>query len=245
MRIALVAALSILCGGGVQAQGGDREHGRLVVFVRDAETRMPFEGARVDVLGTVAATGKAGRILFSGLEGLAQVRVSATGRAEVDTTVAVGADSITRVDVYLSLSTTQIEGVLVESESLNDVMLRRRGFFDRRELRSGKFITRNELDARGATQFIDVFSGVSGVRIAQRGGATVLVSDRRRDCPMAVFIDGVEAAFLSEQIDNVPFDPIAAVEIYRGPADMPQQYAYTKQNRTCGAVLVWTQIDVE
>lgn len=243
MRTVLFVVLATFFAPTVSAQENGDEGGRLVVFVRDAETRLPFEGARVEVAGTSAATGETGRVLFRGVEGTTGVRVSAVGRNSVDTTVAVVSSGLTRLDVDLTLSTSELGEVSVESESLNERMLRRRGFYERQERRSGEFVTREELDQRGATQFRDVFSGVPGVRVTQQGTATVLVSNRRRDCPMAIFIDGVEAAFLAQQIENVPFDPIAAVEIYKGPAEVPPEYSYTRRQQTCGAVLVWTRIE--
>lgn len=244
MRTLLLVAFAALFSPVASAQEAGDGGGRLIVSVRDAESRLPFEGARVEVSGTSAATGEAGRVLFRGMNGATVVRVSAVGRSAVDTTVAVVPGQLTRLDVTLALTTSQLGGVSVESESLNDRMLRRRGFFERREQRSGEFVTREELDQRGATQFRDVFSGVPGVQVTQRGSETVLVSNRNRDCPMAIFIDGVEAVFLAQQIESVPFDPVAAVEVYKGPAEVPPEYAYTRRQRTCGAVLVWTRIEV-
>ena len=81
-------------------------------------------------------------------------------------------------------------------------------------------------------------------RVQREGGVTSLVSSRRRGCAMAIFVDGTEAAYLAHTIDALPFDDIAAVEIYRGPAEVPIEYTQTRSNETCGAVLVWTRMHV-
>ena len=92
------------------------------------------------------------------------------------------------------------------------------------------------------TLFSDIFGATTGVQVQRNGGRAQLISSRRRGCLMTVFLDGTEMAYIAQNIDALPFDDVAAIEIYRGPAEMPLEYAYMKTNDTCGAVLVWTRI---
>lgn len=240
-----VLFLSILCAS-AHAQPGDRR--TVVVLVRDAETRSALQGARVVVGETPTSTGANGRARLS-VEPVDSLRmgIGFVGFAPVDTTVALRLAGVTYVSVGLVPSTVGLEDVVVDGTRLNEYMLDRRGFYQRRETQSGVFLTRADLDSRNVSQFSDIFMAVSGVRIDRGRGLARLVSTRRRGCLMSVFIDGTEAAYLAENVDALPFDDVAAVEVYRGPSEVPMAYSRLRPrtSATCGAVLVWTQIQSE
>lgn len=244
MRPAALLAL-VLAAPAVAQPGDEGATGALLVTVLDEETRQPLSGAHVrvgDAVGVVAANG---RVRFVEVPvGDVAVSVSHVGYVTRDTAAVVTGAPLSRLLVRLAPESTALPTVAVEETAYNEGMLRRRGFYERQSSRTGVFLTREELDERGATLFSDVFSQVPGVRVQRRSGQTALVSSRSQDCPMAIFVDGVEAAYLAERVDSVPFRDIAAVEVYRGPAEVPMEYAYTRSRETCGAVLVWTRVSV-
>ncbi len=225
------------------ADAGAQRH--VVVLVRDAETRAPLAGASV-VAGDAGATADAnGRVRFVVDADSVDLGAAYLGYGAVDTTVAVSADANTYVVLGLSPGVRSLGDVVVTAETLNRRRLERVGFFDRRDAHTGAFLTREELDARNVSQFSDIFRGMNGVRIDRGRGLSRLVSTRRRDCPMTVFVDGTEAAYLSDNVDSLPFGDVAAVEVYRGPSEVPMAYAHTRFRNSCGAVLIWTQIEID
>lgn len=232
----LLAALLVF------ASGAHAQATRLVVVVADAELAAPVPGVRAVANGVDAMTDAQGRAGWQGLApGAVRVEVRSAGHAPLDTVLSVP-DGQTVVAV-LPLTPLALAPVEVEAESRNDALLRRRGFFERREGRSGVFLTRGELDARGAVQLSDAFSGVAGVRVDRSGGQAALVSARRGGCQPVVFIDGTEASYLASQIDSLPLTDVAAIEIYRGPSEVPMLFARRGSRTPCGAVLVWTRIE--
>ena len=215
----------------------------LTILVRDAETQSPLSGARIEVAELTGAADEFGSAELLGVEpGPLRLGASYTGYVPLDTTVTVLGGGPTVVVLPLQSDARLLGDVVVEAELVNDAALTRRGFFQRREALTGVFITRAELDRRGATLFSDVFRGVAGVRVERNSRGTSLVSARRRGCSMAIFVDGTEATLIASALDGFPFDHLAAVEIYRGPAEVPLEYTRTKATETCGAVLVWTRI---
>lgn len=236
---ALVVLLAAL-GQPLAAQDAE-----LSLLVRGSDTKGPLPGATIEIFGARGATDAFGQASLSGVPvGDVPLTVSYPGYITLDTLLAVEAGSASANLTVLTLEADQVElgDVVVEAESINDALLRRRGFFERRDGEGGVFYTREELDQRGVQMFSDIFGSVPGVRIQRRGGERALVSQRRNGCRMTVFVDGTEMAYIAQNIDALPFDDVAAVEIYRGPSEIPIEYAYMKSNDTCGAVLVWTRI---
>ena len=215
----------------------------LTLLVRDAETSAPIPGVQLTVGEAVGAADAFGAAELVGVEpGRLRVQATYVGYVSLDTTLLVAESEADIVVLSLQPDVEALEEILVEAETINDAVLRRRGFFERRDQRTGVFLTRQQLDQRGASQFADVFRSVPGVRVQSQAGVTSLVSSRRRGCLMAIYIDGTEATYLSRNVNALPYDDIAAVEVYRGPAEVPIEYTQTKSQETCGAVLVWTRI---
>ncbi|PAP76992.1 TonB-dependent receptor plug domain-containing protein [Rubrivirga marina] len=240
LRRFLVVACAVL-GATSVAQEAD-----LALVIRAHDTGSPLAGAEVDILGVQGAVDAFGQAQLSGVPvGDVPISVTYPGYVRLDTTVVVqeGDANLTVLSLRSALGDARDLGdVVVEAETVNDAVLRRRGFFDRRDRLTGVFYTREELDDRGVRQVSDIFGSTPGVRIQRSGVQERLVSDRRGGCPMTVYVDGTEMAFIAYNIDALPFDDIAAVEVYRGPSELPIEYASTKFNDTCGAVLVWTRI---
>ena len=59
-------------------------------------------------------------------------------------------------------------------------------------------------------------------------------------CELAVFLDGVHSPFLSADIDALSAQDVVAIEVYRGPSQIPAQYNQLGRGEGCGVVLVWT-----
>ena len=67
----------------------------------------------------------------------------------------------------------------------------------------------------------------------------VEAEENLQGCVMDVYLDGAPAAWLTEDLPGLSARGLVAVEIYRGPAQVPSRYAAT--SGTCGVILVWTE----
>ncbi len=230
-------ALFALGAASVSSQEAD-----LSLVIRAGDTGAPLSGAIIEIMDARGAVDAFGQADLSGVPiGDVPLTISYPGYTTLDTLIVVEEGANLAVLSLLS-DARDLGDVVVEASTFNDELLRRRGFFERRDSGTGVFFVRDELDRRGVTLFSDIFGPVAGVRVQRRGGQAQLVSSRRRGCLMTVYLDGIEMAFIASNIDALPFDDVAAIEIYRGPSEVPLEYTYTKSNDTCGAVLVWTRI---
>ncbi|HEU4558013.1 MAG TPA: carboxypeptidase regulatory-like domain-containing protein [Longimicrobium sp.] len=98
-----------------------------------------------------------------------------------------------------------------------------------------------------STDLLSRFGGRSGMdmeeqyRIASsRGSASIMSSG---PCWMDVYVDGVQVQSsnpnLSQSLDSFPLSQVQAVEVYRGPAETPEQYKQAWS--ACGVILLWTK----
>ncbi|HEY3286943.1 MAG TPA: Plug domain-containing protein [Gemmatimonadaceae bacterium] len=133
-----------------------------------------------------------------------------------------------------------------------DSTVRLREFWVRRSIGIGVFITRAEIERRHPQSSLDIFRGVIGIQVVtSTQGATRLVTTRRAatpvrlrktpgaECPLQFYVDG---HFLSSDIfsiDDLTPDAIEAVEIFRGPSEVPTQFRQTDVD--CGLVVIWTR----
>ncbi|MEJ2219102.1 MAG: Plug domain-containing protein, partial [Gemmatimonadota bacterium] len=116
-----------------------------------------------------------------------------------------------------------------------------RGFYERRRMTMGSFITRDQVERQHANEVSDLFRHVPGMHVVPAPSPTGLNLGyhilMRGNCRPTLFIDGAETMSTSMSIDQMlrP-EEIQAVEVYRGP-ETPPQY----QRNACGAILVWTR----
>jgi len=98
----------------------------------------------------------------------------------------------------------------------------------------GRFITPEEIERSRATRTLDLFVGMEGVRIV---GNQLLL----RDCSPQTYVDGLPLHIDADlPVDvMVPFEALAAAEIYLGVAQVPLQYGGT--GGACGVILFWTK----
>jgi len=117
-------------------------------------------------------------------------------------------------------------------------------FWARRARGFGKFVTRDEIQQKGAHRFVDVVRSVSGVQIMSRQGRQEIrfrgagVGSMFRDCPPQYWLDGIPL----QQGSAEEFSPdnVEAIELYPGPATTPPQF--NTRSQTCGTVIVWSRL---
>lgn len=121
--------------------------------------------------------------------------------------------------------------------------LERRGFYRRRAAGHGWFLTRSDSEVLHSRRLSDVLRTVPGVNtMDQVGGARVSSNRRSGACPMAVFVDGTYTSI--RNVDELALDDIEGLEVYRGPAEVPLAYTAPTYEGTCGAILVWSRMEL-
>ena len=110
----------------------------------------------------------------------------------------------------------------------------------------GIFYDRQEIDRRRPTQVTEMLRTTPGLTYARdsRSGEMRLLG---RDvslaggCPLEFFLDNVPIGDNLAADRTIDMVNVAAIEVYRGPADVPA--AYRGHRSRCGLVLVWTRIE--
>lgn len=130
------------------------------------------------------------------------------------------------------------------SEQSEDPHLTRRGFYRRRAAGVGWFITHADPAMARSRRLSDVLRLAPGVDVIERGGGVLVASGRSAgQCPLAVFADGAYTTI--RNVDELTLEDLAALEVYRGPAEVPAGFHAPMYDRTCGALLVWSRIEVD
>jgi hypothetical protein len=113
-------------------------------------------------------------------------------------------------------------------------------FWARRARGFGRFITRDEIEERGAMHFVDLVRTVPGALVQNARGRQEIRFSRSviRDCPPQYWVDGIPIERGSA--DEFTPDNVEAVELYSGPATTPPQY--TTHGMTCGTIIVWSRL---
>ena len=134
-------------------------------------------------------------------------------------------------------------------------------FWNRRMIGVGAFITRSEIEHRGAYRSSDLLRTINGVRvlgdnpsgrpIIQMGRMAVMAgtmrsTDPRKSntdfaskCQVNYYVDGNWVNPETFHMDDLAPSSIEAVGIYRGPAEIPP--AFRQRETACGLIVIWTR----
>lgn len=172
---------------------------------------------------------------------------------EVDVVLGEG-DSLRLADEVLELQPWPIvlPGIAAPMDSAQRLALIRTGFYERRGRGFGAFAAQDEISRWNPHTLSDVLRHLAGVRIRANPdyGRTRPRVDLRqyliemRGCGNVLFyLNGVSLGSAGDpQFDLdlllLPQD-ITAVEVYRGPSEIPLQFNAT--NSLCGVVLIWSE----
>lgn len=228
----------------------------LLEVVTTGQGGVAIPGVSVEVTGASGVTRRAttneqGLALVAGVApGLVRVRTRKIGFRVGDLTVRAepGRNTVPiRLDAnrVASLDTVRVVGSKMVDSRLD-------GFETRRARGFGTFLSRAQIEQRGATTPIELLRGMPGVMIRGGGGHDVAISSRGSirvmeddgapalsyGCRMAVYLDGVPLTgeWLATAIR--PSD-IEGIEVYAGPAEIPAQFKPGTSG--CGAILIWSR----
>lgn len=219
---------------GVVVDSSGRKLGRAEILVADG-------GAR-----TVSAD--SGQFVLAGLKpGKTSFVVRALGFAPASFSSDLRAMRTKRVRVILTQVTVQLSTIMVET-TVNDTLLANTGFYERRRVGFGSFITPLQIQARNPSAASDLLRAVRGVDIQPASGFGTVPYSRRTPggfgtlkCVMNVFIDGVMVSVNSTTPleDAIQGTEVGAIEVYPGPSETPPRFLGASSG--CGSIVIWTK----
>jgi hypothetical protein len=206
-------------------------------------TGEPLADARVTIVGARSAAVTDARGAFGvqlHAEGDYVVEVRRLGYASTRVALRLLPGRTTLLAVVLDLDPVVIDPVAVAS-AVPHATAKMRGFHERRQRGNGHFVTRDEIERRGATQIAHLFPNVPGLSVVHtQGGGTSMRSDRNRrlrDCPITVYVDGMHYALSIFEISEIHPRDIEAVEYYPSVAQAPPQFRI--RSAACGVLVIW------
>lgn len=217
--------------------------------VTDAETHQPVPAARIavrtqaDSLLTQVVSSTNGEFILLGLPtGRLVLEVSALGYTASAERRIDHQDKAIFLSIELHPSPLEAEGIRVTVEA-QDPVLRDGGYYRRKQIGHGYFITPEQIDRMSLMRPSDLFRRIASVSVVGNGEPKI----RRgvssfRECLPAVVQDGmlVRPSHSSAAFNDavVPAVWIRAVEVYPGPASAPPEW---RGSSACGLILIWTR----
>ncbi len=211
-------------------------------LVVDHETREPLKYAAVSLMSAPGGgvgigtriTDDEGYFHFGTVPpGTYQIIVSRLGYQERRDSLQVEPEEDLDVLIALSMAPVPMDPIVVEARRRAPPFFWE-GFLHRREVRSGTFFSREDIEHRGAIYFTDLLRMVPGARVTpSRLGQVVTL---RGGCRPQLWVDGVRTVTSLGMDDILPTMDVAAVEVYHG-LQTPAEFG----TDPCGTIVVWTR----
>jgi hypothetical protein len=242
-----MATLPVALAGQVQEDVLERDGGLGIRgVVVDRESGHPIEGVAVtvrrvgdgtEVRPVTVLTDASGRFGFGGLEsGRYGIEIERIGYQPILSSVDFRADFGLAVDVELVQEAVELEPLIVAAEARSR-NLDANGFYDRQSGGIGRFLTREEIQARNELRVSSVLRTIGGVRMSSggpRGQGLILL---RHGCVPDVYLDGVRTMQPFPVDDLLQTNDVDGVEVYQA-SEVPARFG----NTNCGAVVIWTHV---
>lgn len=212
--------------------------------VIDASTRAPLEHAEVILVAERPAEDTRAVTDASGIFELAAPRagtytiiVNHPGYTAYEAdSVTIGTGEVVTVEIRLGQGAIPLQPLVVTVRRSSHMA----GFDERRARGLGRYITREEIEARGAARVTDLLSGLPGLTFQRAGpsGRIILMSGGLR-CQPAIWVDGIESRERPGLTMDELLTPnmIEGIEVYNSSATAPSRYV----TGPCGVILFWTR----
>jgi hypothetical protein len=241
-RLAFLAAAAVVLAGPLAAQAVNGT-------VLDDDSGLPVRAVLVELrtargraLGT-AVTDSAGTFRLNVPEaGVFRLRAKRLGYQDVESPgFDVAAAEVLEVNLAIAATSVPLTPLTITSrpEPTRNLMLERVGFYQRQHRNAGTFLLRERIERNNGGRLSDLLSELNGVRRVMVRGAATISLNRQRNCSPQVVLDGQPLVESTRIDDIVALRSIEAIEIYRGPAEAPAEYAMRETG--CGLLVIWTR----
>jgi len=255
--LAGAAAAALLAAGPAPAQVLVR--GRLL----DEASGAPIGSARVALSAnrgrwrSETLTDSTGSFAFEDVSpGPYRLRASRVGYRDAGGQLRLSADSLVELELRLAVASIALAPLTVVTRSRRNVSPVLAGFYQRLERGQGRFVTREEIEARRPVRVTDMLRGIPNLNAsAPRGGvgnATISRGSSGDRCTVVFFVDGMLVSQPTmggvfrgsprhdQAIDDyVHPTEVEGIEVYRGEGDTPAEFV-TRWVQ-CGTVVIWTR----
>jgi hypothetical protein len=217
----------------------DRDSSRLSGTVRNSFNGAPVSGVMVAIpaLRVFQVTDSSGTFVLMGLApGRQRVRVTYGEQPSTELDVDLPAGKSATLTVLVQVGAVQMQPVVVSGERA-DRRLDLAGFYERRRLINARFFTQEQIEERRPMALTHLLGGTGLFVNCTRRGCRVVQRVAGRLCQVPIYVDGMWVP--DYDLDWVPPQDVAAIEVYRGSATTPSQFAI--HSTGCGAVIIWTK----
>ena len=216
--------------------------GMLSISVRDSLGRS-IAGAELTVDGTPihGVTDERGEIRFAAVRGgPATVRVRRLGFKPTSLDVLVDQHAPASSVITLLPIAQRLAPIIVKGANYTGRMA---GFYQRRDLGIGHFVSRERLERDNPSQLTDVFRRIPGVQITSTRFIRNAIRFRGNSggCWPLVWLDGAPLPTAEFDLDFLSPASIEGIEIYSGISQVPPQFMGARGLGSCGVVVVWSR----
>jgi len=236
----LVAGALLVAAGGARAQS---TAGSIAGAVRDS-TGAPISMVEVGIAGTAlrTTTDGTGAFRLSAVPaGTHTIRARRLGFRAVDRTVTVTDSATAPLSITLAALARELDPVVVQA-ALDRRARYLAGFYERRRMGIGKFITQDRLDAHTGTLPQMLAAELPGVRVVSNRTVNQGIRLRGNSCPPLLWLDGSPAPAAEFDLSTLPLSSLSAIEIYYGPSTVPGEFQLSRGQHACGVVVAWSRM---
>jgi hypothetical protein len=217
--------------------------GVLSISVRDSLGRS-IAGAELLVEGTGVrgVTDERGEIRFTAVRGgPATVRIRRLGFQPMAIDVIVDQRVPATSIVTLTPIAYRLAPIVVKGGM--NYTGRMAGFYQRRDLGIGHFVSREKLEHDNPTQLTDVFRRLPGVQITSTRFIRNAIRFRGNggSCWPLVWLDGAPLPTAEFDLDFLAPSSIEGIEVYSGISQIPPQFMGSRGLGSCGVIVVWSR----
>ena len=220
----------------------DLRSGRLLGRVVDRATGRPVTMAALSIAGRpeVVESDRMGNFRIAAVPvGTHALDVRRLGYAPLRHSVEVNTGLTTELEVGLVPEPVELEPLVVTT--VRSRRLEIMGFYERKwwgeRLGLGTFFEADYIE-RWRPLYIEHLLATEASIGLSGGGYGTLVNRRHGGCTMRVFLDNIDVTGTELRAFVRPFE-VAGVEIYKGPASVPGEFAGSKAQ--CGVIAIWTK----
>ena len=246
MSIARFAFVIAACAAAVPQRVSAQDPlpaGVLSISVRDSLGRS-IAGAELTVDGTPVrgVTDERGELRFNAVRGgPATLHIRRLGFRPTSLDVMVDQRVPVTTVVTLSPIAQRLAPIIVKGS--NAYTGRMAGFYQRRDLGIGHFVSREKLEQENPGQLTDVFRRLPGVQITSTRFIRNAIRFRGNSgsCWPLVWLDGAPLPTAEFDLDFLAPSSIEGIEVYSGISQVPPQFMGARGMGSCGVIVVWSR----